>query len=435
MLLTDAKIRAAKPSARLVKLSDGGGLQLWVSPDGAKRWRLAYRLASAQKSLAIGVYPATGLREAHEAREEAKRLLADGQDPAFVKKLAKAAKATASANTFEAIASELLDKKRREGKAEKTIEKLEWLLGLALPFIGSRCITEITAPEILAVLRRIEARGRHETATRLREIIGGVFRFAVATGRAQGDPTGALRGALPTPKVQHRAAIIEPKAFGGLLRALAGYDGAPETRASLELLALTFVRPGELRAAEWAEFDLDAGVWAIPAEKMKMKRPHRVPLAPRAVAILRELQAITGGGKFLFPSIRSAARCMSENTINAALRRLGFAQNEMTGHGFRSAASSMLNESGLWNADAIERQLAHVDNDSVRRAYARADFWEERVRMMAWWAERCEEMRAAGLSFPCGRELIAPVTPRTLLGCVDEFSWTDIFGIPALNLS
>ena len=196
MPLTDMEIRTAKPGTRLAKLSDGGGLQLWIMPDGAKRWRLAYRFAGVQKVLAVGVYPATGLREAREAREEAKRLLADGQDPAFVKKVAKAAKATASADTFEAVAGELLDKKRREGKAEKTIEKLEWLLGLALPFIGSRCITEITASEILAVLRRIEARGRHETATRLREIIGGVFRFAVATGRAQGDPTGALRGAL-----------------------------------------------------------------------------------------------------------------------------------------------------------------------------------------------------------------------------------------------
>ncbi len=400
MPLTDMEIRTAKPGARLAKLSDGGGLQLWITPDGAKRWRFAYRLAGIQKVLAIGVYPATGLREAREAREVAKRLLIDGQDPALVKRLAKTAKAAASGNTFEAVAGELLEKKRREGKAEKTIAKLEWLLGLALPYIGSRCITEITAPEILAVLRRIESRGRHETATRLREMIGGVFRFAVATGRAQGDPTGALRGALTTPKVQHRAAIIESKAFGGLLRALAGYDGTPETRAALELLALTFVRPGELRAAEWAEFDLDAGVWAIPAEKMKMKRPHRVPLAPRAVAILRELQGLTGTGKFLFPSIRSAARCMSENTINAALRRLGFDKDEMCAHGFRSAASSMLNESGLWNADAIERQLAHVDNDSVRRAYARADYWEERVRMMAWWAEKCEEMKRGAKVIP-----------------------------------
>lgn len=397
MPLTDMQIRTAKPGARVVKLSDGGGLQLWIMPDGAKRWRLAYRLAGAQKTLAVGVYPATGLREAREAREEAKRLLGEGQDPALVKRLAKAAKASASANTFDAIAGELLDKKRREAKADRTLGKLEWLLSLARPTIGPRPIAEITAPEILSVLRGVESRGRHETARRLRATIGQVFRYAVATGRADTDPTSALKGALTAPTVQHRAAIIEPRAFGGLLRALAGYDGAPETRAALELLALTFVRPGELRAAEWAEFDLDAGVWSIPGEKMKMKRPHRVPLAPRAVAILRELQTITGHGKFLFPSVRTVARCMSENTINAALRRLGFAQDEMTGHGFRSAASSMLNESGLWNADAIERQLAHVDNDSVRRAYARADFWEERVRMMEWWAERCEEMRRGGV--------------------------------------
>jgi integrase len=193
--------------------------------------------------------------------------------------------------------------------------------------------------------------------------------------------------------VRHRAALVEPRAFGALLRAIATYDGAPETRVALKLLALTFVRPGELRAAEWTEFDFDKAVWSIPAEKMKMRRPHRVPLAPRAVTILRDLQTITGGGKFLFPSVRSPQRCMSENTINAALRRLGFGTEEMTGHGFRSAASSMLNESGLWNADAIEAQLAHVENNSVRRAYHRADYWEARIRMMAWWADRCAELR------------------------------------------
>ncbi len=255
MPLTDVEIRAAKPGARIVKLSDGGGLQLWIMPDGAKRWRFAYRLAGLQKVLAIGVYPATGLREARDSREAAKRLLGEGQDPAIAKKLAKAAKASASANTFDAVAAELLDKKRREGKAVRTMGKVEWLLSLARPAIGPRPIAEITAPEVLAVLRGVESRGRHETARRLRATIGEVFRFAVATGRAKSDPTGALKGALTTPTVNHRAAIIEPKAFGGLLRALAGYDGAPETRAALELLALTFIRPGELRAAEWAEFD------------------------------------------------------------------------------------------------------------------------------------------------------------------------------------
>lgn len=400
MALSDLQIRSAKPSTGIVKLSDGGGLQLWVSPDGSKRWRLAYRFNSVQKALALGVYPAVGLKEAREARDNAKRLLDDGQDPVVAKRLAKATKAAASANTFNAIASELLDKKRNEGKADRTLDKIEWLLNLARPTIGPRPIGELTAPEVLAVLRVVEARGRRETARRLRATIGQVFRYAVATGRAVADPTSALKGALAAPIVQNRAAIIDPKAFGGLLRAIAGYQGAPETRLALELLALTFVRPGELRAAEWAEFDLEAGVWAIPAEKMKMKRPHRVPLAPQAITILRELQELAGQGKFLFPSVRSVARCMSENTINAALRRLGFAKDEMTGHGFRSAASSILNESGKWNADAIERQLAHVDSDNVRRAYARADYWEERVRMMNWWADRCDEMRRGGVVVP-----------------------------------
>jgi len=396
MALTDLEIRKAKQSDRLIKLSDGGGLQLWITPDGGKRWRLAYRFAGGQKLLAIGVYPTIGLREARAAREEAKFFLREGKDPSIVKKLNKAAKIVASENTFDTIASELLDKKRREAKAERTLGKIEWLLSLASPGIGTRPISEITAAEILVVLRGVEARGRHESALRLRATIGQVFRYAVATGRASGDPTGALKGALTAPTVRHRAAIIEPRRFGGLLRAITTYDGAPETKAALELLSLTFVRPGELRAAEWAQFDLDGSIWAIPAEKMKMKRPHRVPLAPRVVVILRELQSINGHGKFLFPSIRSADRCMSENTINAALRRLGFKKEEMTGHGFRAAASSMLNESGLWHADAIERQLAHVDNDSVRRAYARADFWDERVRMMAWWAEYCEELQRGG---------------------------------------
>jgi integrase len=397
MALTELQIRNAKPGEKIIKLSDGGGLQLWISPDGAKRWRLAYRYNDSQKALAIGVYPAIGLKEARVARDEAKRLLAAGQDPTLAKQLARVAKVAASANTFDAIAAELLDKKRNEGKAAQTIIKVEWLFSLARSDIGARPIAELSTPEILAALRKVEARGRRETARRLRAVIGEVFRYAVATGRAERDPTSDLKGALATPIVQNRAAIIEPKAFGGLLRAIATYEGAPETMAALGLLPLTFVRPGELRAAEWAEFDLDAAVWAIPAEKMKMKRPHRVPLAPQAVAILRDLRTITGAGKLLFPSIRSASRCMSENTINAALRRLGFGKDEMTGHGFRSAASSILNESGLWNPDAIERQLAHVDNDSVRRAYARADFWDERVRMMAWWADTCDEMQRGGL--------------------------------------
>lgn len=396
MALNDLEIRKAKPTEKLAKLSDGGGLQLWIMPDGAKYWRLAYRFGGKQKARALGVYPTVGLKEARDARDEAKRLLAGGVDPSAAKRAVRVEKAKAISDTFDAIADELLGKKRREGKADRTLAKIEWLLSLARPTIGARPVAEITAAEVLATLRTVEARGRHESARRLRATLGEVFRYAIATARAENDPTGALKGALTTPTVTHRAAITEPVAFGDLLRAIEGYAGAPETKAALELLALTFVRPGELRAAEWAEFDLAAGLWTIPASRMKMRRPHRVPLAPRAVAILRGLQPITGGGRLVFPSMRTRERPMSENTINAALRRLGFGQDEMTGHGFRAAASSMLNECGKWQADAIERQLAHVDNDNIRRAYHRADYWDERVRMMAYWADRCDAMRRGG---------------------------------------
>ncbi len=404
MPLNDLTIKRAKPGRKIIKLSDGGGLQLWMTPDGAKRWRLAYRFAGKQRALAIGVYPKVGLKEAREARERARRTLSEGADPTQTKRAVKTATAVARANVFSAIAAELIEKKRLEGKSSRTLKKLEWLLDFARPNIGDRPIGEISAREVLDVLNGVAARGRYETALKLREFIGGVFRFAVQTSRAENDPTGALRGALVTPTVKPRSAIVAPKAFGALLRAIEDYRGAPETRAALELLALTFVRPGELRAAEWAEFDLDNAVWEIPAGRMKMRRPHRVPLAPRAVAILHGLRTLTGHGRLLFPSVRSSARCMSENTLNAALRRMGFRNEDMTSHGFRASASSILNESGLWHPDAIERQLAHVDNDSVRRAYARAEFWDERVKMMAWWADRCEEMRRGGTVAPFKRE-------------------------------
>jgi integrase len=396
MALTDLAIKRARPGAKIRKLSDGGGLQLWITPDGARRWRIAYRFGGSQKTLAVGVYPDIGLKDARDAREDARKTLARGEDPLLVKRAAKAAKAKEGSNTFTAIAGELAEKKRREKKAAATMRKFDWFMSFAFPALGSRPIAEISTREVLAVLKEVEARGTHETARKLRTAIGDVFRFAIATARADNDPTIALRGALVTPTVTPRAAIVAPKAFGGLLRAIEGYDGAPETRAALELLALTFVRPGELRAAEWTEFDLDAAVWEIPADRMKMRKPHRIPLAPRAVLILKELWKLTGRCKFLFPSVRSVARCMSENTLNAALRRMGFKNEDMTSHGFRASASSMLNECGLWNADAIERQLAHVDGDSVRRAYARAEFWDERIKMMTWWADRCNQLRQGG---------------------------------------
>jgi integrase len=396
MALTELEIRNAKPGAKIVKLSDGGGLQLWIDSKGAKRWRLAYRFNGAQLALAIGVYPKTGLKEAREAREAAKRLLAEGQDPGQTKKQAKAAQIVSSANTFAAIAEELLAKKRREGKAETTLGKLDWMLGLVLPDLGLRPITEISSPDVLAVLRRVEARGQLETAGRLRAIIGEVSRYAIATGRAEVDPTFALRGALTTPKTKHRAAIVEPVALGALLRSIESYEGTPEVRIALKLMALAFVRPGELRNAFWSEFDLEAGLWVIPAGRMKMRRAHRVPLAPQAIALLKDLHALTGHRALLFPSVRAADRCMSENTINAALRRLGYGKDDMTGHGFRAAASSLLNECGKWNADAIEAQLAHVESNKIRKAYARAEYWDERVKMMAWWADYLDTLKAGG---------------------------------------
>jgi integrase len=400
MRLNDLAIKRAKPGAKIIKLSDGGGLQLWITPDGAKRWRMAYRFGGVQKTLAIGVYPTIGLKEAREAREAARKTLARGQDLSQAKRDAKEATAAKNENTFAAVAAELTEKKRRDGKAAATLKKFAWFMSFAFPSLGARPINEITARDVLAVLKDVESRGVHETARKLRTAIGDVFRYGIATARAENDPTTALRGALVTPTVTPRAAIVAPNSFGALLRAIEDYQGAPETRAALKLLALTFVRPGELRAAQWAEFDLESATWEIPAGRMKMRKPHRVPLAPRAVAILQELRKLTGNDRFLFPSVRSMARCMSENTLNAALRRMGFRNEDMTSHGFRASASSMLNESGLWHADAIERQLAHVERDSVRRAYARAEFWNERVKMMAWWADRCEALRRGGIVIP-----------------------------------
>jgi integrase len=395
-MLTDTAIKSAKPGSTVVKLSDSGGLQLWVTPQGGKYWRMAYRVSGKQRVLAIGVYPATSLKAARSARDRAREALAAGHDPSQKKRLDRIAAEALSGNTFSALADEFLAKKTKEGKAETTIEKLRWMLDFAKPDLGPCPIASITPPQILAVLRKVERRGRLETATRLRSVIGQVFRYAIATGRAENDPTPSLRGALTAPITKPRAAIVQPIPFGGLLRAIESYDGTPEVVAALQLLALTFVRPGELRHAEWSEFDLEAAIWTIPASRMKMRRPHRVPLAPQALGALKRLQAITGNRKLLFPSVRSLDRCMSENTVNAALRRMGYGKEDMTGHGFRSAASSMLNESDLWNPDAIEAQLAHIENNAVRRAYARADFWDERVKMMDWWADRLDAMRRGG---------------------------------------
>ena len=401
-MLTDVAIRKAKPGERLVKLSDRGGLQLWITPAGSKHWYLAYRFGGRQKKLAIGAYGAAPvgvtLEAARARRDEAKVQLRQGIDPAAHKQRAKAAQADSLANTFGAVADELLARKKRAGVASVTAGKLEWLLSMAKAALGSLPIGSITAGEVLRVLQPLEAEGKLETARRLRSVIGAVFRYAVVTARAANDPTQALKGAILGPKVKSRAAITDPVSFGGLLRAVDGFKGQPTTKAALQLMALLACRPGELRQAKWDEFDLDSAIWSIPAERMKMRRPHRIPLSAQAIAILKDLHPTTGHlvGGLVFPGIGRTTRPISENTMNGALRRIGFSQEEATAHGFRSTFSTLVNESGKWSVNAIEAVLAHVEPNAVRRAYARGDYWDERVKLMTWWADHLDTLRNGG---------------------------------------
>ncbi|WP_324134155.1 tyrosine-type recombinase/integrase [Bosea sp. (in: a-proteobacteria)] len=371
------------------------------APLSSRSSRYTYRFDGKQKRLALGPYPDVTLKEARDHRENAKRALRAGVDPSDQRRTEREAGRASRAITFRLVGDELLEKKKREGKAHRTIEKVRWLLDLAYVDLGDRPLRDLSAADVLSALRTIESRGHLETAKRMRSTISEVFRYGIATARADNDPTLALRGALVAPTVTHRAAIVDRKGFGGLLRALDGFEGQPSTKAALLLSALLFQRPGELRAAAWDEFDLDEAVWTIPAERMKMRKPHAVPLPRQALAILRDLKAITGRGKLAFPGIGQTPRegrpivqrPISENTMNAALRRLGYAQDEMSAHGFRASASTILNESGLWSPDAIEAALAHQERDAVRRAYARGKFWDERVRMGQWWADECDAMR------------------------------------------
>jgi integrase len=404
MALTDVAIRALKPTDKVQKISDGEGLQLWVMPVGSRLWRYAYRYSGEQKTLALGAYPEITLAEARKKRDEARALLVSGVDPSQQRKLDKIAKALTDAATFDAVAEEYLAKKIREGMAASTVKRLRSQLRYVTSAFGKRPIADITAPEVLAPLRKIDARGTHETATRTKELCGAVFRYGMATGRRKDDPTQALKNALTNHRVKHRAAILEPVAFGALLRAIEDFDGQPTTKAGLKLAALLFTRPGELRNAEWTEFDFEKAVWIIPAGRMKMRNEHRVPLSRQALEILRALQTLTGEGKLLFPGNRSYVQPISENTLNAALRRMGYTKDQMTAHGFRGSASTLLNESGKFSPDAIERSLSHQDKDEIRRAYNRGAYWQERVTMAQWWADYLDVLRKGGevVPFPAG---------------------------------
>lgn len=399
MPLTDIAVRNIKPdNSKTLRLKDDRGLYLEVSPAGGKWWRLRYWMAGKENRLSLGVYPDVSLKDARERRDEARRLIANGIDPSQVRK-GLHAETLANQETFQLIAEEWFAQFKHtwtENTAETIISRLRKDI---FPYIGSRAIREITAPELLSVIRRIESRGAVETARRDLQKCGQVFRYAVATGRAERDVAADLRGAIAPPKKRHFASIHEPKEVGELLRAIEGYKGSFVTRSALKLAPLTFVRPGELRHAEWTEINLDNAEWRIPAARMKMREKHIVPLSRQAVEVLRELQPLTGTGLYVFHGERSHARPMSENTVLAALRRLGYEKGEMTGHGFRSMASTILHEQG-WASDIVERQLAHGDRDKIRASYNFAQHLPERRRMMQAWADYLDGLKDGGKIVP-----------------------------------
>lgn len=392
MALSDIAVRKTAPRERPYKLTDGGGLHLLVQPNGNKYWRWKYRYAGKEKLLSFGRYPIITLADARSHRDEAKKLLLSGTDPSVQRKLNKIAVATAAQNTFGAVAAEYLANLEANGAAESTINKNRWLLEDLASSLATRPIAEIIPAEILDMLKRIEKSGRRESARRLRGTMGTVFRYAVVTLRATTDPTALLRGALLAPKVQHRAAITDEKQLGSLMIAIDEYDGWPTVRAALQLVALTMTRPGDVRGMRRSEIDLDKAIWRIPAERMKMRRPHDVPLSKQAIKALKEIWPLSDNGELVLPSIRSVKKSLSDAAMNSALRRMGYAQNEITAHGFRSSASTILNERGV-NPDVIEAALGHQDGNAIRRAYNRATYWPERVKLMQMWANMLDEFR------------------------------------------
>lgn len=392
MALTDIAIKNTKPQAKPIRLADERSLYLLLNPNGSRWWRFDYRFDGKHKTISFGIYPDVSLKLARERRDEARTLLVTGVDPGAQRKAEKQAKADFGANTFEVIAREWMatrGKEWTESYASKTKSALE---RNAFPAIGRKPITEITAPDVLAMLRAIESRGIVDMAHRIQQHCGAVFRYAIATGRAINDPVPSLKGALSTVRQEHYAALTDPVEFAQLLRDIDDYRGEATTKAAMQLLALTFQRTKEVRFAEWAQFDLEAALWRIPAEIMKMREAHIVPLSTQAIEVLKRMQAITGGGRLVLPSSTSRERSISENTVVYALARMGY-KGRMTGHGFRSVASTLLNEQGF-RSDLIERQLAHSEKNSVRAAYNRAEYLPERKKMMQEWADYLDRLKA-----------------------------------------
>lgn len=399
MALTAMQTKNTKPTDKPIKLSDGGGLFLLVQPNGAKYWRLAYRFAGKQKTLAVGVYPDVSLLDARERRTSARKLLSDGIDPGENRKATKAAGITRAANSFEVIAREWHGKYSINWAAthsSKIIRRLELEI---FPWLGGQPIAEITAPELLTCIRRIEARGVLETAHRTLQNCGQVFRYAIQTGRAERNPAGDLRGALPpVNKNTHFAAVTEPKQVAELLRMIDGYQGSMIVASALKLAPLVFVRPGELRTAEWEDIDLDAAEWRYTVTKTK--QDHIVPLASQAIAILREIQPLTGDGRYVFPGAHTNGRPMSDNAILAAMRRMGIGKDEMSGHGFRAIARTIMDEVLGFRVDIIEHQLAHAVKDPNGRAYNRTSHLPERRKMMQKWADYLDKLKIGAEIIP-----------------------------------
>lgn len=391
MPLSDLAVKSAKPGPKPYKLSDERGMYLLVDSRGGRWWRLKYRIDGREKSLSLGTYPDTPLKRAREKRDEARRLIADGIDPSTVRQAARAS----LENTFEGIAREHLALQGKKLDAVTFKKRLALFERHVFPYVGRLPIAKTTAPVLLGVLRRVEGKGKHESAHRIRSGCGAVFRYAIATGRAERDPTADLRGALAPVVTRNRAAITDPARIGALLRAMDFYNGQPSTATALRLAPLVFVRPGELRGAEWREITLTGlqPEWRIPAARMKMDEEHIVPLSRQAVTVLQSIEPISGGGRYVFPSLRGGHRPISANTINFALRSLGYSGDDMTGHGFRAMASTLLNELGF-PPDVIELQLAHAERNEVRAAYNRAQRLAERRKMMQAWADHLDELKA-----------------------------------------
>lgn len=393
MPLSDTAIRKIKPRDKPFKVSDEKGLFLFVTPSGGTLWRLKYRFDGKEKLISFGAYPDVPLVRAREKRDEARRLLADGIDPSSHRKEHKAMRHEMVTNTFEAIAREWYSKQLPEWAPAQAVKVKGIMEKNVYPWLGNRPISEIKAPEILAILNRMESRGVIDTAKRALQCTGQVFRYAIATGRAERDITPSLRGSLTKSKTRHFSAITDPVKVAGLMRSIDGYSGTLSIKCALKLGALSFVRPGELRKAEWSEIDLDRAEWNIPAERMKMGDAHLVPLSRQAEEVLRELHPLTGRGRFVFPGERSHDRPMSENSVNAALRYMGYPKDEMTGHGFRAMARTILDEVLGVRPDFIEHQLAHSVKDPNGRAYNRTAFLEERRKMMQLWADYLDKLK------------------------------------------